>query len=90
MSFTDGKPWTVTEKDLTIRWSCGKPGERFRCYICGHKFIVGDVVRWQYTNDTPGAAGNPLVCAACDGPDVIEKWKECVRIASHRFWWQRE
>lgn len=70
--FTDGKPWQASAKDCAARWSCGKPGEFFRCALCGHKFVEGDTVRWQYTNDTPGAGGNPLVCAKCDvGRDGI-------------------
>jgi hypothetical protein len=82
MSFTDGKPWIATEQDCnTTRWSGGKPGQHFRCYMCGHKFEPGERVRWQYTSDTPNAGGNPLLCETCDTPDVIERWK-----AKHAEW----
>lgn len=92
MSFTDGKPWIATTKDTQTRWSSGKPGEHFRCGMCGHNFVVGDQVRWQYTNDIPNAGGNPLVCAACDGPDFVERWvakfAEWDVIATDPKWWR--
>ena len=81
MSFTDGKPFVVTEESRRAPWSGGKNGECFRCYLCGYKFKLGDTARWQFTNNIPGAGGNPLVCTDCDGPDVIERW-----IAMHREW----
>ena len=67
MSFTDGKPWIATAEDVKRRWSGGKDGKYFRCGLCGVKFKEGDTVRWQCTNDVPGAAGNPFVCVNCDG-----------------------
>lgn len=78
MSFTDQKPFTATAEDCKRDWACGKPGEHFRCGLCGHKFVTGDVVRWQFTNNLPGYGGNPFVCKPCDGPDVVEKWKALV------------
>jgi len=75
MSFTDQRPRTATERDLATRWMGGKPGEYFRCCMCGHRFAVGDYWRWVYTNGTPGAGGNPIVCEGCDGMDVIGRWK---------------
>jgi len=90
MSFTDGKPFIATEKHLQTNWLCGKRGEYFRCFICGHKFQVGDTVRWQYTNNITGASGNPLVCSNCDGPNVIAKWKElCDLWKSDKMWFFR-
>lgn len=90
MSFTNGQPWIATDKDCGMRWSCGKPGEHFRCGFCGHKFVPGDRVRWQYTNDIPGAGGNPMVCEKCDGPDVVERWaKKCAEWAADAWWWFR-
>ncbi len=91
-SFTDQKPRIATEKDVSITWGFGKPGENFRCGFCGHKFAVGDQWRWQYTNNIPGAGGNPLVCASCDDEPakLIEKWKklhEEWREIISRFWW---
>jgi hypothetical protein len=61
--FTDGNPWTVTKEDCELRWGSG-----FFCKLCGHRFKPGDTARWQFTNDTKGAGGNPLVCVSCDGP----------------------
>ena len=87
MSFTDGKQFVATEHHCQLRWSGARPGVRFRCGICGHKFEPGDVVRFVYTNNLPGYGGNPLVCATCDGPDVIARWKAlCDEAASPRFW----
>jgi hypothetical protein len=89
MSFTDGKPFLATESSCQARWSGGKPGEHFRCGFCGYKFVPGDTVRWQYTNDIPGAGGNPLVCIGCDQPyeQLIKSWKSMHAEASGRMWW---
>lgn len=87
MSFTDQKPWIVTPEDCAADWGGGKGGKHFRCHMCGHKFEPGDTARWQYTNSTPGASGNPLVCVKCDGPDVVERWKAMCTEAYGRFWW---
>lgn len=89
MSFTDGKPFVATEENCKAMWSCGKNGKYFRCYLCGHKFIPGDIVRWQFTNNVPGAGGNPLVCEKCDGTpeEVIEKWKKMNEEVKEKFWW---
>lgn len=91
MSFTDQKPWVATAEDLKQRWGFGAPGERFRCGLCGAHFAVGDVVRWQYTNDVPGCGGNPLVCQKCDGPKekIIERIREIKRtlkVAEDQAW----
>ncbi len=91
MSFIDGKPWIATFEDCKVtRWNCSKSGERFRCALCGHKFMPGNTVRWQYTNDTPGAGGNPFVCHPCDtGRDAIiaEILRRRAEINSERNWW---
>jgi hypothetical protein len=87
VSFTDGKPFTVTEEDIHKPWSGGANGKYFRCGLCGHKFVSGETARWQFTNNIPGAGGNPLVCSACDTPDVIEKWKQMHVDAKTKFWW---
>ena len=90
MSFTDGTPQTATYKDcFQTRWGCRDPGVRFRCGLCGHKFVPGDYWRFLYTNGLGGGpySGNPLVCKLCDGPDVIERWKAlCDEACSPRFW----
>jgi hypothetical protein len=66
VSFTDGKAWAVTAEDMKRRWG----GSGLVCGFCGHRFALGDRARWQYTNDTPGAGGNPFVCEGCDGDPV--------------------
>ena len=88
MSFTDQKPHLVTEADLHAAWSGGKDGKYFRCYLCGHKFVLNDVYRWvQCTNL---GYGNLMVCSSCDCPDVVQKWidlhKEWEKLREGRFW----
>jgi len=80
VSWTDGTQQVATEEHLRARSLCGKPGEYFRCCMCGYKFKLGDKWRWQFTNNVKGAGGNPIVCAKCDGPDVVERWAK--KIAS--------
>lgn len=89
MSFLDQKPFIATEKHQRAPWAGGKNGKYFRCYLCGHRFQIGDIVRWQYTNDTPGAYGNPLICKQCDGPKdkIIETWRKMHEEAKNRMWW---
>ena len=74
MSFTDQKPRIATEADTKAPWSGYKNGERFYCYLCGHKFVVGDGWRWVCAGSI--RRSNLLVCNACDCPDVLEKWKQ--------------
>lgn len=80
MSFTDGKPRYATKRELGANWSGGKPGEFFRCSLCGYKFQLDDYWRWQYTNDVSGAGGNPMVCEKCDGTkeEIVAKYKRVV------------
>jgi hypothetical protein len=87
--FTDGKPFVATEADCRAHWGGGRNGVWFRCYLCGHKFKPGDVVRWQYTNDVQGAGGNPMVCQKCDGTkdEIVAKWKAMWDDANGRMWW---
>lgn len=91
MSFTDGKPRVATEEDVHANWSGGKDGKYFRCGLCGHKFVVGDYWRFVFTNNIPGAAGNPLVCKDCDGyhegVHVIERWKKMCEDSRTKYWW---
>ncbi len=81
----------ATEKQCQICWQCAKPGERFRCYLCGHKFVPGDLFRPVYANGYKGEPavghGNFLVCGACDGPDVLDRWAAQCEEADRRFWW---
>ena len=93
MSFTDGKPHTVTKKYLGFAWGGYKDGRDFRCGLCGHKFKEGEVFRWLFTNDLPHPyGGNPFACVDCDGPDVLEDWKarcdEWEQKIKPRFWKQ--
>jgi hypothetical protein len=89
-SFTDGKPFIATEQDCNANWAAGRKGQYFRCALCGYKFKVGDVVRWQYTNDVPDSCGNPLVCQTCDGDKksivdrIIAMRNE---IFADKYWW---
>jgi len=77
MSWTRGEPSTVTADHLESPWACGKPGEYFRCYLCGYRFELGDYFRFVFTNDMRDAGGNPLVCKNCDeGNEAVRaEWK---------------
>lgn len=69
MSFTDGKQRKATKKDCSSSWDGNK--KNFRCYICGHKFKVGDLWRFVYGL---GKTINILVCDSCDNDNVLEDW----------------
>ena len=96
MSFTDQKPRRATEEDLKARWNGNGPGEDFRCYLCGHKFKVGDIWRWVYgdcknfkdpvSGKTWGVC-NFKICESCDGDDVLDRWVQANEEAHRRFWW---
>jgi hypothetical protein len=82
--FTDQKPRIATEKDVKSPWD-GKPnGARFRCHLCGHKFVVGDKWRWVWGRNK---LRNFIVCGLCDTEDVYEKWEKANKEAEERFWW---
>ncbi len=84
-------PKVATEDNCKQRWSCGKPGEFFRCALCGHKFVPGDDYTICYTNDMPDACGNPICCTA-HGPvhQLRAQWKDRCAEFKHfendRFW----
>jgi NAD-dependent SIR2 family protein deacetylase len=84
--WTSGKPFIVTRYHIAFPWS-GKLNN-FRCELCGHMFEVGDVARWQYTNDTPGAGGNPFVCEKCDGTkeEIVAKQRELLSFKKRMGW----
>lgn len=87
MSFTDQKQFIATEDHVHARWSGGKDGKNFRCGLCGHKFTVGDRVRWVYMNSNPESHfGNFLTCEQCDGPDIVERRIKWEKEAKTRFW----
>lgn len=86
----------ATEAHVRGRWGADAPGKRFRCYLCGHKFVLGDLWRPVYANGggsqkAPAVGhGNFLCCEKCDGPDVLERWAEACRELDdlyERFWW---
>lgn len=102
MSFTDQKPFTVTEQDIHATWSGVRVSKTatthpvFRCAWCGHGFRVGDVARWVFTNvsgeETKGLAGNPFICSRCDGPrpEIPARLRAVlVEFNAPRFWWFR-
>ncbi len=75
--WTDQKPFVASPEDTKKRWGGG-----FVCKMCGHKFISGDTVRWVYANGTAGmGTGNFLVCARCDGPDILDRAKADFELA---------
>ena len=81
MSFADQKPRIVTEKEVALPWNGNK--RNFRCYLCGHRFQVGDTWRFVFGG---GRTGNLLVCDTCDGPDVIERYLAMAKEHKERFW----
>ena len=88
MSFTDQKQRVATEEDLVAKSSCGKPGERFRCYLCGYKFKIGD--KWRFVYAGTKHLTNFITCEKCDGEDVLERWVELNKMIKEKLWWLRE
>ena len=73
MSFTDQKSRVATAKDLVAPWSGHKDGSHFYCSLCGHSFEEGEQWRWVYAGRV--SLPNIMVCKACDGDNVLERWK---------------
>lgn len=91
MSFTDQKPRVVTEKHCPGHWGGYKDGRKFRCYMCGHYFKVGDTFRWIMGDKKCNT--NMMVCGKCDGPDIRYRWAKRVkeyRDLKEKFWWAEE
>ena len=86
MSFTDQQFRTATEEHVKARWGGVPDGKRFRCYLCGHKFQVGDEWRWVMGRKF----GNLMVCRDCDGDDVLDRWHKANEELKTRFWWHYE
>ena len=98
MSFTDQKRREATEDDCKAPWGGFRDGSRFRCYLCGHKFTVGDGFRWvysagmKYERDDGKTVGviNFMTCDTCDGDDVSERWlarnKEFSADMRNKYW----
>jgi hypothetical protein len=94
-TFTNQKRRVATEAECRQDWRCGKNGSRFRCDMCGHRFKPGDGWRWQYSSGTKftdddgktWGCHNPMVCDACDGPDILVRWAaHCAEFHSAKFW----
>ncbi len=83
MSFTDQKPRVTTQKHLDARWGGYSDGRKFRCYLCGHRFQLGDVWRWVYSQKYM----NFMTCEKCDGPDVMERWHKRWQESKTKYWW---
>lgn len=88
MSFLDQMPRVATEDDVKGSWDAAPNGKRFRCHLCGHRFKVGDIWRWVYAGKVN--LTNFLVCEACDGPDVLERWQAHYKDGKTRFWWMAD
>lgn len=95
MSFTDQKPFTVTDKMLTYTWG----GGGLRCSLCGMKFKSGDVARWVYCNSSPELkCHNFMTCQNCDGEDVAKRGSDSYEkaVSMAKAWgiygpdWQRD
>lgn len=93
-NFTNMQPFVATEDDVKARWGC-RAG-LFRCAVCGHRFRVGDVVRWFYTNSAEihkTVRGNPFVCGdGRHGSDddvtmALVAMAEEVKQLKNRCWW---
>ena len=86
-SFTNQKPRIATQEDLEAPWSGGKPGEFFRCKLCGYKFQLGDYWRWVFVKGYT----NILVCEPCDiYPEVkwIQTYTDWENLKKYsRFWY---
>jgi len=82
MSFTDQKPRYVTEEEVIAPWGGGKNGIYFRCYLCGHQFIVGDYFRWVLHEKM-----NFITCNDCDGDDVYLRWEQALEEVRNKYWW---
>lgn len=92
MSFTDEQPRVATEKQVTRWGGSEESGKRFRCYLCGYKFKIGDY--WRWVQGTKVRLSNLLVCKKCDGPDVLKRWKKANKEwkkaneeLKTKFWW---
>jgi len=94
-SFTNQKRRIATDEDCNAAWNGAKNGVNFRCYLCGHRFKIGDGWRWVYSVSrhfkTPDGkrfgVTNFLVCDACDGEDVLDRWVNLhIEFYNDKFW----
>jgi hypothetical protein len=88
-SFTDGKQRVATKEETEANWSGGENGIYFRCHLCGHKFKIGD--KWRFVSGVEVGLYNFLVCEACDGEDVRQRWVKMTNkfeaMKSGKYWW---
>jgi len=90
-SFTDQKQRIATEHECHVRYGGVPSGKRFKCYLCAHKFVVGDKWRWVYS--LRRGCCSLLVCEACDGTneEVLDKWEALNKeYRSDKFWALRD
>lgn len=95
MSFTDGKPFPVTEQEMGYSWSGARDGRNFRCHLCGKFFIVGDFAIFVYANgaESPVRCGNFLACSTVDGPvhgtkpEMLDMAAAGERKVRELYWW---
>jgi hypothetical protein len=85
VSWTDQTPQVATVEHLRLPWN-GSP-KNFRCYLCGHAFVLGDRWRWVFC---PRGGSNFMTCERCDGPDVLDRWVKQNEVAKDMFWWLRK
>lgn len=92
--WTNQKPFIVKQSHVDASWNGRK--DDFRCAWCGHRFRVGDVARWVFTNtgdDAKHVPGNLFICASCDVGSREEILQQLIDIGHEfrhpRFWWWR-
>jgi hypothetical protein len=93
----DGQQHIVDAEMCNRKWGGSPAGLKFRCALCGHKFVPGNIVRFVITNtrvasEAGAPSGNPFVCSKCDGTneyvytklkDMKEEWNKI----KQQFWW---
>lgn len=82
--------FVVSEGHVAVRWGgypTTGPQNRFRCFLCGHPFRVGDRVRSVHGCLLGLAGNNPFICSTCDGEDIIERCRAHQDEGKRRFWW---
>ena len=88
-NFLRGEVQIATAENLKAPWLGAPNGKYFKCSLCGYKFQLGDPWRCIYTNDIPGAGGNPLVCKDCykSKEDVVQKWTQMIKESETKYWY---
>lgn len=76
-SFTNQKRRVATKEEVESRWS-DRMG--LYCHLCNRKIKVGEGWRWVYANDQATSFGNFMVCDACDGPDVKDRYQRACEL----------